>query len=481
MKYMKRYYKSYWLVFFMLLSVTVAVVSCRKDEKFITSPDAQLAFSEDTILFDTVFTSVGSATVKFMVYNKHNEAIKISKITLNGGEASPYKINIDGENKTTIYNKEISAKDSMYIFVKVRIDPTNANNPFLVEDQLIFETNGNRQEIKLVAYGQDAHYITPTVFGVLPYRPVSGTWINDKPYLIYGFAAVVDSSDFTIEAGCRLYFHKNSGIWIDPHSTLIIRGTPEQKVTLQGDRLEAYYKDLPGQWNGIMLDEGSVDNIIEHAIIRNAVLGIQCEMPGASLNSYPALQIFDTKFENMSVGGLAGNGTSIYGANLLFDQCIEYAMALGGGLFDFQHVTIGNYKSSKDKPSLAISNAFVKFVDEKEITTIVDPTEISFGNSIIWGAADNELAVGGVGTGSFSWKFDHCLLRTTKNISDGNNFSNCIAKKDPLFIDYERFNYKLDTLSPALHQGIYREVSTDIDGNPRNFEKPDLGAYEMPY
>ena len=473
---MNRYCKNYWYLFFVLLTVAVFVVSCRKDEKFTTSSDAKLAFSKDTVLFDTVFTTVGSATLKLMVYNRHSEAIRISKITLNGGDASPYKINIDGEDKTTILDKEISGKDSMYIFVKVRIDPTNTNNPLLVEDQLVFETNGNRQEIKLIAYGWDAHYITPTVFGGIPYTPVSGTWINDKPYLIYGYAAVIDSSTLAIEAGCKLYFHKNSGIWIDPGSTLTINGTPDQKVTMQGDRLEAYYKDLPGQWNGIMLDKGSVDNIIEHAIIRNAVLGIQCEQPGVSPNQYPALQIFDTKFENMSVGGLAGNATSIYGANLLFDYCLEYAMALSGGYFEFHHVTIGNYWSVKDKPSLAFSNAFVDPTTETIIT--VDPTTVSFNNSIIWGYVDDELAIGNTGLGKFSWNFDHCLLRTTRNTSDEENFSNCIINKDPAFIDYGGYNYRLDTLSPALNQGIYRGIDTDIDGIPRNTETPDLGAYE---
>jgi hypothetical protein len=458
----------------------IFVVSCRKEEKFITSPDAKLTFSKDTILFDTVFTTVGSATLQLMVYNKHKESIRISKITLNGGDASSYKINIDGEDKTTVYNKEISAKDSMYIFVKVRIDPTNTNNPLLVEDQLVFETNGNRQEIRLVAYGQDAYYITPTVFGDHPpYTPVSGTWKNDKPYLIYGWAAVVDSSTFTIEAGCRLYFHKNGGIWIDPGSSLMINGTPEQKVTMQGDRLEKDYKDRPGQWHGIMLDKGSIDNIIEHAIIRNAVLGIQCEQQGISPNQYPALQIFNTKFENMKVGGLAGNGTSIYGVNLLFAQCIEYAMALSGGYFDFQHVTIGNDWSEKEKPSLYIANAFIDPSTKTAIT--VDPTEVSFNNSIIWGSVNDELAVRSSGSGSFSWKFDHCLLRTQKDTSDENYFSNCIINKDPAFIDYKEYNYKLDTLSPALNQGIYQGIDTDIDGNPRNTTKPDLGAYEMAY
>ena len=483
---MNHYYKNYWRLFFILLMVTAFVISCRKDDKFITSSDAKLAFSMDTVLFDTVFTTVGSATLKLMVYNRHSEAIKISKITLSGGDASPYKINIDGEDKSTILDKEISGKDSMYIFVKVRIDPTNTNNPLLVEDQLVFETNGNRQEIKLLAYGQDAHYITPTQPDTIPpwrryYTPVSGIWKNDKPYLIYGWATVMEPSTLTIEAGCKLYFHKNSGIWVEPNSSLTINGTPDQKVTMQGDRLESYYKDLPGQWNGIMFEKGSVDNIIDHAVIRNAVLGIQCEQPGNSPNFYPALQIFNTKFENMSIGGLAGNGTSIYGVNLLFDYCLEYAMALSGGLFEFQHVTIGNYWSiEKGKPSLVFSNAFVEIDPATNTETIitVDPTTVAFNNSIIWGSIDNELAIGNTNMGTFSWNFDHCLLRTTRNTSDETYFSNCIINKDPAFIDYKEYNYKLDSLSPALNQGIYQGIDTDIDGKPRDIAAPDLGAYE---
>jgi hypothetical protein len=72
-------------------------------------------------------------------------------------------------------------------------------------------------------------------------------------------------------------------------------------------------------------------------------------------------------------------------------------------------------------------------------------------------------------------------LKTKKNTSDENYFSNCIINKDPKFIDYREYNYKLDTLSPALKQGIYRGIDADMDGNLRNTEKPDLGAYQMAY
>jgi hypothetical protein len=131
---------------------------------------------------------------------------------------------------------------------------------------------------------------------------------------------------------------------------------------------------------------------------------------------------------------------------------------------------------------LVFTNAFVKVdKDGHETIITVDPTEVSFYNSIVWGASDDEFIFGNSGMGEFSWKFDHCLLKTKRNTSDENYFSNCIINEDPKFVDNEEYNYKLDTLSPALKKGVYREMDFDIDGNPRNTEKPDLGAYEMTY
>ena len=58
--------------------------SCKKD-KLITNSSAQLEFSTDTIIFDTVFTQIGSITKVFKVYNPHEQAINISSLELAGG------------------------------------------------------------------------------------------------------------------------------------------------------------------------------------------------------------------------------------------------------------------------------------------------------------------------------------------------------------------------------------------------------------
>ena len=59
--------------------------------------------------------------------------------------------------------------------------------------------------------------------------------------------------------------------------TLLINGTFDDPVILQGDRLEYVYNDVPGQWDGIWLMNGSKHNDIEYTEIKNAVIGIQVD------------------------------------------------------------------------------------------------------------------------------------------------------------------------------------------------------------
>ena len=41
-----------------------------------------LSFSTDTLKFDTVFTSLGSVTRSFKIYNTNNKRVKINQIKL---------------------------------------------------------------------------------------------------------------------------------------------------------------------------------------------------------------------------------------------------------------------------------------------------------------------------------------------------------------------------------------------------------------
>ena len=143
---------------FSILALLVCISpGCRKDN-FLTDPEARLEFSTDTVLFDTLFSTVGSTTRLFKVYNRHSQSIRISELRLEQGNSSPYRINVDGQDGWLFNDLELAAGDSLFIFTEVTIDPGNASTPFVVEDRILFETNGNLQQVQLSAWGPDAYF-----------------------------------------------------------------------------------------------------------------------------------------------------------------------------------------------------------------------------------------------------------------------------------------------------------------------------------
>ena len=57
---------------------------------------------------------------------------------------------------------------------------------------------------------------------------------------------------------------------------------------------------------------------------------------------------------------------------------------------------------------------------------------------------------------------------------------NNLLNQDPGFVMPAAFNYKIDSMSPAIDAGIFSFVLKDIEGKDRG-PKPDLGAYEIIY
>ena len=96
---------------FFLLSIVVLLVfsACRKENIISTDPSHKLVFSADTVIFDTVFTSLGSSTHQLKIYNNYDEDLNITEVRLMGGEQSRFKITFDGEAGTAFYAKIIPA------------------------------------------------------------------------------------------------------------------------------------------------------------------------------------------------------------------------------------------------------------------------------------------------------------------------------------------------------------------------------------
>ena len=189
-------------IIFISVFITFCFTNCSNDI-YSTNPKYKLTFSTDTLAFDTVFTTIGSATSKIMIYNRNNVALKISNIGIAGGGNSSFKINVDGSLNANnkFKNIEIRANDSLYIFVSVTVDPTNSNSPVFIQDSLVFQTNGDYQNVKLLAFGQNilklkGQKITDNT-----------TFSGDIPYLIYDSLVVQKNKTLTLEPGCRLFFH----------------------------------------------------------------------------------------------------------------------------------------------------------------------------------------------------------------------------------------------------------------------------------
>ena len=128
----------------------VLIFSCRKDS-FSTDPSIRLYSSVDTVHFDTVFTTTGSATQSFKIINDNAQGINISSVRLAGGTSSPFNINVDGITGPQINNIDINANDSAYVFISVSINPTAGNLDFIVRDSIEIIYNGNKKIIQLDA------------------------------------------------------------------------------------------------------------------------------------------------------------------------------------------------------------------------------------------------------------------------------------------------------------------------------------------
>ena len=474
--------------------VTLALIlvgqSCR-ETTFTTDPEDMLGFSTDTLQFDTVFTTVGSATRDFRVLNPHNESIRISDISLAGGESSLFRMNVDGIPGITHEDIEVLPNDSVWIFVEVTIDPVAGNLPMVVEDSIIFFTNGVRQSVLLVAWGQNAIFISGQ-------RVCDETWTDELPYVIYNYAQIDSNCTLTMEEGVDVHFHANSGLIID--GTLIVNGETDSVVTFQGDRLEPVFSDKPGQWDGLFFLRSSSGNSLNNLVIKNAIQGIVSGFTKESENSVGDIvtgQVPEIHMYNVQIYDITGNGilslrSEISGENVLIYNIGESNLALLlGGDYDFTHSTFANFGSfflSHQSPILVLSNLFNFGQDElgQDIIGVAGLETANFTNCIVEGSilegkefARADIEEEGI---AFNDSFTNCILRTDIDTAEFDD-TNCQINANVFFIDRSGRNYGLTEGSAGIDEAIGTSVTFDLNGNMRPFAgtDPDIGAIESGY
>lgn len=491
------------IIILFIVGLAISVSSCREDFQFEAST-GNLTFSKDTVYLDTVFTNIGSSTYTLKVYNKSDKDIKIPTIQLAKGQTSKYRMTVDGmvgENNRIFHDVELLAKDSLYIFIEVTTDVASANpTDFLYTDQIQFDSGDNFQKVELVTLIQDAYFLYPKrfadgttetlnidgidepVYGFFldENDPVNGNeyiWGNDKPYVVYGYAAVPSGKTLNVEAGARIHFHDSSGVIVGNGASFKAIGTIENKIIFEGDRLEPGFADVPGQWETIWLTAGSTNNEIDHVIIKNSIVGLNIDS-----NDGNFMTIKNTQIYNSSLVGIYAKTAKIQGENIVVNYGGVAALACTlGGSYDFKHCTFNNNWSSSRQVAVLLNNYYE---EENGNSVAFDLTQADFKNCIIYGSNTYELKLDPDTSEDFNYSFTKCLIKfgTTTDTLYSWIFDNPEIKRNgnPKFLDIQNNKLNIGDDSDARGFGDNIGVANDILGIVRTTTNGlyDLGAYQ---
>lgn len=478
---MTQYFKSFLVSVCLGLAIILLPISGCKKDRLLDDADARLSFLTDTLTFDTLFVTLGSTTKFFTVRNPYNQVLEIDKIFLAGGVDSRFRLTVDGDPGNVAENIRIPAKDSIYIFVEVTVDPGAGNLPFLIEDSVMFLTNGNRQRVVLNAYGQNARFYNGESIE-------SEIWTNELPYVILNSLEVKEGHTLTIREGVKVFFGGGSGLFVN--GTLKVEGGQDtsQQVLFRGYRLDKQvngvaYDDLPGQWLGVFLLRNSSGHRIDHLQMRGSQFGLNVgnttldELPNVSPSNAPDLYITNSRIWNASVYGLYGFLANIKAENLLIHDCGVNAVSLSlGGDYDFKHCTFylrSTIYFDHRQPTLYISNYHVF---DRTQPPLKSPFKGRFTNCIAFGTLEDELVPDMLSDTDFDFVFENCALKAKGTLPDP-FFLNCLNNVDPQFFDIVKSSYRLKDISPCINAGIPAGVLTDIEGKLRDAQ-PDIGAFE---
>ncbi|MBF9142735.1 hypothetical protein [Hymenobacter properus] len=514
-------------LFLIFSSCLTFLPGCEPKEDLVQTT-GKLEFDRDSVKFDTVFTTIKTVTKRLWVYNRNSSAVK-TDVSLAGQQGNTYSLIINGDAGNTASGVTIRGNDSLLVLVRAVLGDNSTTKPFLLEDQINFRTNGNEQNVKLVAYGQNAYFHRADIIDI-PTGNRTKVWRNDKPHVIintpykqgtntFDIGVYVErGSTLLIEPGAKIYCH--AGATIQVNGTLKINDTNSPTagdttaakrltVLFRGDRLEPFYNEIPGQWGGIFFTGTSRNNVVRYTEIKNANFGFSLLNTDATNTTPPDLQLENVVIRNISgsnpsyvgtglpPGGIVGVRSSITATNCLLTNCGEYAVRGYGGTFNLNFCTIANYTPSfqRQTSSVSFSNELRDDQGNPQYFSLV----VNLTNSIVWGNYENELELVNSDDYLATLNIRNTLLRTKDFQATTNapkkpglgaqSLANLVLVTDPLFIRTSLTsslpNYRLQPTSPA--RGRTPAPGTTVPSNdlpnrsrPATPSNPALGAYEYP-
>lgn len=456
----------------MLLGLGLATSGCISDAISTSSADT-LTFSSDTVSFDTVFTDLGTPTARLKVYNKAKKSVIISSIGFANPD-SPFSANVDGMSGVHFSDVEIRGGDSIFVFIECFIPEENKQNtPFLVEDKLLFTTNGVTQPVVCEAYGQNVTRLR----GLRVTEDMTLT--ADLPYVIFDSISVEQGATLRVEAGANLLFHDKAKMAV--RGTLEAVGAPGKMINMRGDRLDNVlpgvgYDILAGQWKGVEIASESFGNRLEYVDMRSTQEGLRIDSCG-NLDSRKLLLV-NSWLHNSQTSAISSRYAWVDAYGCVFSEAADSPVALYGGRHEFVQCTFSNYYlfSYPVDPLLSLYHLFPEDLEYNSQPLM----RADFLNCILYGLPA-DINEGELEGSDVYLKF--CSLKSPG--SDDEHFISCLWDTDPIFLtvreDYY-FNYRVADNSPVIGAGNPAYVSPvclyDMDGVDRlSYGNPTLGAY----
>ena len=445
--------------------ILLMAVSCNRDDINFESPTQLLRFSADTVFCDTVYNQVRSETYAVKIYNNEDKDVMIPKISLGSGNASLYRINVDGKAGTDFTNVPLRKNDSLYIFVEIA--PV-ANAPqAIAEDQINVETPAGKQHVTLFSVVQDAEFYIESKTN--PNILTNNTnWTNEKAKIIFGNLTLDAGKKLDIQKGTKVYFFKNSALKIGKNAELNVKGELNNEVIFRGDRSETKYDTIPKNWQGISFDVGAKLDM-NYARVFGGTRGLQMIETNAAIKN----SIIHTHQEY----GIYAVKSNITASNLVMNNCGEADLGIfKGGTYNITHSTLANYWDFNTAlPSIGIyaTNEY-----QNNATLENGPLTLNVKNSIIYGSAENMVELKPISGQTFITDFSYNLLKygSKANYAAPNSIKNQVPKFQNYFT--QKLNLRVKADSPAKGKGVYlSSFPTDIAGVTRT-NPPTIGAYQ---
>ena len=454
---------------FLFIAIVLAVAGCSDNDSFTTNPTATLTFSKDSVLMDTVFSTVGSRTYDFWVYNRSRDGVRLQSVRLRQGNQTGFRVNVDGsylDNAlgSVVTDLEVRKGDSIRVFVELTAPENGRTEAQMIEDDLLFLLeSGVEQKVCLRGYAWDAVQLRDVV--VTKDSLIEST----KPVVIYGGLRVDSAATLTVR-NTTLYFHNGAGI--DVYGRLLT-----EHAVLRGDRLDHMFDYLPydrvdGQWRGLTFHSTSYGNQLVDTEIRNAERGVVCDSAAFYGPDVQRLYMERSIVHNCKGDGLLAFNSFVGLLRCQFTNTLGDCVAIYGGAAVIDHCTLAQfYPLSADRgAALRFANYYGDYAYPLEAMQMTGSIVTGYADDVVMGAnrPDDTLTV-------FNYHFENSLLRTPEvilsvehgdTLRDTVNFVNIRwetpkdsiqGKQHFVLIDEEnlKYDFHLDSLSTAHGLGCY--------------------------